>query len=170
MCALKYSLQTSIYTAPHTKRQKHLSYRSNTCLYQFYDGLLFLLLVCNRRKLFSASPIQQKHTNHTNATKAKQIKCVTPNCQVTMIVMNADSPTVNVSKVTSLQDCLSHCHSYCLCLFDGQVMFPHHTDQMYQLIKGLFPAHKTFLFYLQNLSPFLTTYLLITGLFSYTGQ
>ena len=48
----------------------------------------------------------------------------------------------NVSKVTSLRDrslkvlskCICHCHCLCLChcLFFGQVMSPHHSDQMSQ--------------------------------------
>ena len=52
----------------------------------------------------------------------------------------------NVSKVTGLLDrslklfskciclcnCLCHCHCLCQCLFFGQVMSPHHSDQMSQ--------------------------------------
>ena len=35
---------------------------------------------------------------------------------------------IGVSSVTNLWDCICHC--VCLCLFVGQVMSPHHSDQM----------------------------------------
>ena len=47
---------------------------------------------------------------------------------------------ISVSNVTSLWDCFCHCVCHCLCLciclchciFVGQVMSPHHSDQMSQ--------------------------------------